>query len=97
MAFFSLKDALSDWLRKKNFDRFLIETEVVRIVNSYLKDNKKIAPEDARAISFKNEILLIKCSHSAIASELYLIQDELKQLLKKELPEVKIKQILFHS
>jgi len=52
MAFSSLKDALSDWLRKKNFDRFLVETEAVRIVNSYLKNNKKIAPEDARAISF---------------------------------------------
>lgn len=95
MAFLSLKQFLGDWLKKKNFDHFLVESQILATVNNYFKNNQQIALDDAKAISFKNGILVIKCSHSVIATELYLLQNELKEKLTREFPEIQVKKILF--
>ncbi|MGB9763105.1 MAG: hypothetical protein ACPLW7_03730 [Minisyncoccia bacterium] len=97
MTFFPLKNILSEWLKKKNFDRFLTETQVVSVVKFYLKNIKKISSNDIEDISYRNGILVIKCNRVILASELYFTQEELKNFLAKELPEIKIKRIIFRS
>jgi len=95
VGFITLKKTLKNWPKTKKFKKFFQSQEVLNVVNQYFKERKNWPLNMAKASSLNREELTIKCCRAVISSELRLEELQLRDYLKKNIPDVKINKIFY--
>ena len=95
MGFITLKRALKNWPKTKKFKKFFQSQEALNVVNQYFKERKNWSLDIVKASSLNQGELTIKCCRAVISSELRLEELQLRDYLKKRIPDVKIDKIFY--
>jgi len=95
VSFITLKRVLKNWPKTKKFKKFFRSQEALNIVDQYFKERKNWSLDIAKASSLNQGELTIKCCRAVISSELRLEESQLRDYLKKRIPDVKINKIFY--
>lgn len=90
----SLKDLLTDAVRRANIGRQVTAAQIVLVSNEYFDKNLfGRRRSDVRAVSFKNGAIMIGCLNSSASQYVSQLKNELLEHVQKQIPKSDIKRI----